>query len=302
MNFHYTNSNVEKGRTFMWMFSMQNTSDYNATHVVSNPGTITLGGVQYKPNYYSTPVNLDGYWSLRTHLSYGFPIGFLKSNFNVMAGVSYSLTPSMLGGEVDADGFITGGKRNDTSNIGYDFNTVLGSNISENVDFTLSWNGTYNEATNSLGESGSKNRYFNHRAQGNMKFVFPLGFTFTGSVAYTQYIGFTNDYDDSYLLCNAWIGKKIFKNKRGEIMFGVNDLLNRNKAFARTTGSGWTQNATNSVIGRYYMVQFTYNLRRFGKKGSKNISDYDGVVQSGPRRMGPGGPGGPPPGIFHGPR
>lgn len=51
VNFHYINSNVEKGRTFMWMFSMQNTSDYNATHVVSNPGTITLGGVQYKPNY-----------------------------------------------------------------------------------------------------------------------------------------------------------------------------------------------------------------------------------------------------------
>jgi len=49
-------------------------------------------------------------------------------------------------------------------------------------------------------------------------------------------------------------------------------------------------------------VQFTYNLRRFGKKGSKNISDYDGAVQSGPRRMGPGGPGGPPPGVFHGPR
>ena len=84
--------------------------------------------------------------------------------------------------------------------------------------------------------------------------------------------------------------------------FALVDLLNRNKAFARTTGSGWTQNATNSVIGRYYMVQFTYNLRRFGKKGSKNISDYDGAVQSGPRRMGPGGPGGPPPGIFHGPR
>ena len=130
---------------------------------------------------------------------------------------------------------------------------VLGSNISENVDFTLSWAGTYNEATNSLGESGSKNRYFNHTAQGNMKFVFPLGFTFTGSVAYTQYIGFTNDYDDSYLLCNAWIGKKVFKNKRGEIMVGVNDIFNQNKAFARSTGSGWTQNSTNSVIGRYYI-------------------------------------------------
>ena len=287
----------------MWMFSMQNTSDYNANHLVSNPGTITLGGEQYTPNYYSTPVNLDGYWNLCTHLSYGFPIGFLKSNFNVMAGVNFTKTPSMLGGTVDSDGFITGGERNDTKNIGYDFRTVLGSNISENVDFTLSWAGTYNEATNSLGESGSKNRYFNHTAQGNMKFVFPLGFTFTGSVAYTQYIGFTNDYDDSYLLCNAWIGKKVFKNKRGEIMVGVNDIFNQNKAFARSTGSGWTQNSTNSVIGRYYMVQFTYNLRRFGKKGSKNIKDYDGMAQpSGSRRMGPGGPGGPPPGMFHGPR
>ena len=29
-----------------------------------------------------------------------------------------------------------------------------------------------------------------------MKYVLPLGFTFTGSVADSQYIGFTNDYDD----------------------------------------------------------------------------------------------------------
>ena len=52
-----------------------------------------------------------------------------------MAGVNFTKTPSMLGGTVDSDGFITGGERNDTKNIGYDFRTVLGSNISENVDF-----------------------------------------------------------------------------------------------------------------------------------------------------------------------
>lgn len=81
-------------------------------------------------------------------------------------------------------------------------------------------------------------------------------------------------------------------------MFGVNDIFNQNKSFVRTTGSGWTQNATNSVIGRYFMVQFTFNLRRFGKKGSTNIKDYDGVDSGSRRRgmMGPG-PGGPPPGF-----
>ncbi len=302
VNFHYTNSNVEKGRTFMWMFSMNTTLDYTASHLVQRPGDIVIDGESDSPNFYSTTTNLDGYWQLRTHLSYGLPIGFLKSNFNVMAGVIYTKTPSMLGGTVDsATGLITGGERNDTKNMGYDFRAVLGSNISENVDFTLSWNGTYNEATNSLNSDNSKNRYFNHTAQGNLKVVFPLGFTFTASAAYSQYIGFTNDYSEDYLLCNAWLGKKVFRNKRGEVMIGVNDLLNQNRAFSRTTGSGYTQNSTNSVIGRYYMVQFTYNLRRFGKKGSRNLKDYGVEQQSGSqRRMGPGGPGGPPPGGFHG--
>lgn len=298
VNFHYINSNVEKGRTFMWMFSLQATSDYNATHLVQSPGAMEIGGETYTPNYYSTQVNLDGYRQLRTHISYGLPVGWLKSNFNVMAGVTYTQTPSMLGGVVDpVTGMISGGDRNDSKNMGYDFRAVLGSNISENVDFTLSWNGTYNEATNSLSATATKNRYFNHSARGDLKIVFPLGFTFTASAAYTQYVGFTNDYEDSYLLCNAYIGKKVFRNQRGEVMIGVNDIFNQNRAFVRTTGSGWTQNAMNSVIGRYYMVQFTYNLRLFGKKGSRNIQDYDGVEQ--PRRR-PGAMPPPPPGF--GPR
>ena len=44
------------------------------------------------------------------------------------------------------------------------------------------------------------------------------------------------------------------------------------------------------------MVQFTYNLRRFGKKGSRNIRDYEGMDQPS-RRPGPGMP--PPPMHFH---
>lgn len=123
VNFHYTNSNVEKGRTFMWMFSMNTTLDYTAQHLVQSsrekPIELNIDGKPYSPNFYSTTENLDGYWQLRTHLSYGLPIGFLKSNFNVMAGVIYTKTPSMLGGTVDAaTGMISGGERNDTKNMG----------------------------------------------------------------------------------------------------------------------------------------------------------------------------------------
>ena len=276
VNFHYVRSNIEKGRTFMWMFSGQITQDYIGQKIYYNPETITIDGEEYNPLQYSTYENMNGSSSLRTHLSYGFPINPIKCNLNIMAGVSWTRTPSMINDQL-----------NITSNMGYDAMLSLGSNISENIDFTLQWNGAYNDARQSLAMRGNRNEYFNHSASGTLKWVFWKGFTLTAAVNYNQYIGFTNDYNEDYLICNIYLGKKLFKNKQGEVLVGVNDLLNENAAFARTVGSGYTQNSWNSVIGRYFTVQFNYNLRYFGKKGSQNIDDYDGMSQKGMRHFGP---------------
>ena len=268
VNFHYIRSNIEKGRTFMWMFSGNITQDYIGQSIVYNPETIIIDGQEYNPMQYSTYENMNGSSSLRTHLSYGFPISPIKCNLNVMVGYSWTRTPSKINNEL-----------NITSNMGYDAMVSLGSNISENIDFTIQWNGAYNDATQSLAGK-NKNQYFNHTASGTLKWVFRKGFTLTAAVNYNQYIGFTNDYNEDYLICNVYLGKKLFKNQ-AEILIGVNDLLNENAAFARTVGSGYTQNAWNSVVGRYYTIQFNYNLRYFGKKGSKDAADYGMDVKPG---------------------
>ena len=265
MNFHYTLSNIEKGQTFMWMFSGQYTQDYIGQSVSFNK-PIDYKGNTYTPLQYTTYENLEGYASLRTHVSYGLPIAPIKCNLNMMAGVSWTRTPSMIDD-----------KLNITSTMGYDAMLSLGSNISENIDFTLQWNGAYNEARQSLAKRGNLNQYFNHTASGTLKWVFWKGFTITAAVNYNQYIGFTDKYNEDYLICNVYLGKKLFKNQQGEVLIGVNDALNQNSAFARTVGSGYTQNAWNSVVGRYYTIQFNYNLRIFGKKGSTDISKYEGM-------------------------
>ena len=282
-NMHYNYTNLEKARTFMWMFSFQTTQDFLAQSMYTGnniPENI-INEVGARPIQYSTTENVDGYLDLRTHLNYGLPLNFMKCNLNLMGGVSYREEPSLINGE-----------KNIASNLGYNAHVVLGSNISENIDFTLSWGGGFNQANNSLSTQG-KNEYFNHNVEASFKAVFLKGFTFTASANYTQYIGYTNDYNDSYTLCNAYIGHKLFKNQLGEIMFGVNDIFNQNKAFSRSTGSGFTQNSWNSVIGRYFIAQFNYNLRFFGKKGSKNLADYGISDGKAPQGMGPmGGPGG----------
>ena len=145
------------------------------------------------------------------------------------------------------------------------------SNVGKNL-MTLA--GTYNQAWNTIGQT-AKNEYFNHSVNGSLKWVFLKRLTLTASASYVQYIGFTDKYNEDYVLCNLYLGCKVFKNKRGEIQVGVNDILNQNTAFTRSTGSGYTQNAWNSCIGRYVSVQFVYNLRHFGKKGSTKMSDYN---------------------------
>ncbi|MFR9524049.1 MAG: outer membrane beta-barrel protein [Rikenellaceae bacterium] len=264
---HFIRSNIEKGSTFMIMGGLENQQDYIGSHVVYYPEALEIDGETYSPIEYSMPVNLDDdYWSIRGMIEYGFPISFIKSNFNIRGGVNYQLTPSILGGTIQSDGSIEGGEYNNTESMTYSATAVLGSNISEKVDFTLSWNGEYSEAINSASSSDDTNTYLSQTASASMKFVLPFDFTFTGAATYKEYIGITNDYQDSYLVCNAFIGKKIFRNRRGELNIGVNDIFDQNTSFSRSVGSGYTTNTYNSVIGRYYSVQLVYNLRSFGNK------------------------------------
>ena len=291
--FHYNHTSLEKGRTFMWMMMFNKSKNtiassmYTGNSITDDMIPELIGS--NRPIQYSTYENVkNGTMNIGTNLSFGLPLNFMKCNFNISGGVHYSQSPSLVNGQV-----------NTASNIGYNARVVLGSNISENIDFTLSWHGGYNQAKNSLASRGGANEYFNHSATGTFKAVFLGGFTFTASANYVQNIGFTNKYNTDYTLVNAYIGRKVFKSRLGEVMVGVNDLLNQNTAFSRSTGSGFTQNSWNSVIGRYFTAQFNYNLRVFGKKGSRVLSDY-GIQEEGNRGRGNfGGPGRP--GGFGGP-
>ncbi len=288
IRFRYINSNITKGSTFMITLFGQKQDNYVATHLIYNPEPFNIAGELYENVVqYTTYANLDNYWKFRNILSYGVPLDFMKCNMNLSAGLTYDIIPSIYGGIVLDDGTVTSGVGSSgamqevlTYNVNemtYKAGVTLGSNISENIDFTLKWNGNYTEAANSVtadNTTPSKNVYFNQTASATMKFVFGGGFTFTGAATYKQYFGITDTYNIDYLVCNAYIGRKIFKGDRGEITIGVNDIFDQNTSFTRTVGNSYSQNVTNTAIGRYFSAQLTYNLRYFGKGASTNIGDY----------------------------
>ena len=144
---------------------------------------------------------------------------------------------------------------------------TLGSNISENVDFTVTWRGTYSYNDSSL--SDFNNQYFMHYVRGNIKAVLPLGFTITSSVDFTHFIVFTHNFNDMFTLWNISLGKKVL-NGLGEVELCVNDVLNQNTSFGRYVIANYSQLRYNTVLGRTYLAKFTYNLRSLGGQARRN--------------------------------
>ena len=86
-------------------------------------------------------------------------------------------------------------------------------------------------------------------------------------VVFVEQNGF-NDYienDEEYI--RDWV-------KRGGLFFFMHQSYERWAPYFLPDEVGYTQ-LIHRLIGRYFSVQFVYNLRHFGKRGSKQMSDYD---------------------------
>lgn len=115
--------------------------------------------------------------------------------------------------------------------------------------------------------------------------------------SYSKYRGVTDKFTEEFLLINASIGKKLFRNQRGEVSVRVYDLLDRNKGFSRNVTENYIENVTSNVLGRYVSLNFVYNLRVFTGNGKKkfNIPDGDRCrADTGEGACGPAAGGRPP--------
>ncbi|WP_092459364.1 hypothetical protein [Thermoflavifilum thermophilum] len=63
-----------------------------------------------------------------------------------------------------------------------------------------------------------------------------------------------------------YAGSGFFSNRQGSLEFTVFDLLNQNANVQRVISKTYIQDTRNSVLHRYFMVKFVYDLREAGQK------------------------------------
>ena len=265
----YIRTSPERGRTFT--VSAEATLSPNTItdslvidtpdFVIDDEGTLLGEG-----NQFTKPVNLPGYWSLRASVNYGMPVRWLRSNLNFRAGVSTGRIPSIINGE-----------RNELSNSSYNAGVVLGSNISESVDFRVSYTGRYNVSKSTSHVRTLDNTYFSQTARAEATFVAWKRLVVRANADYNYYKGITDTFLEERLICNALLGVKLFRNRLGEVSVGVNDLLDQNGTTFRRTVTGTTlRNVTNLGVGRYVSLQLTYNLRLYRRQSNAVMDALQG--------------------------
>ena len=245
----------DRAQSTLLFFFATYTKDYiGNTTLVALRDSLLPGGIRLSQGSQLTaPVNLDGYWNVRSLCTYGFPVDFLESNLNLNGSITYTRTPGLINGDLNTANVYT-------LSPGF----VLGSNISENLDFTLSYTANFNTSRNTT-QAQLDNTYFNHTAGFKFNWIFWQGFDIKSDFSNILYNDQTGTLNQNYALWNLSIGKKIFSNQRGEILVSVYDLLNQNRSVNRTVTETYVEDATTAVLNRYYMLTFSYNVRQFSE-------------------------------------
>src|SRR5690606_22844702 len=109
------------------------------------------GIVVKKGAQFVKPINMNGYKNINAYFNYSIPINWIKSNINLNAGLSYSDQPGLINN-----------LRTQTTATSYRGGLVWASNISEYIDFNLSYAANFNNSVSTANDRN--NRYVNQEA------------------------------------------------------------------------------------------------------------------------------------------
>ncbi|MGA7721434.1 MAG: TonB-dependent receptor [Ignavibacteriaceae bacterium] len=252
LTLRYIQTNNEHSNSFFVFFNATAIHDYIGNKTIIAERDTTVDNVTLNPGTkLSITENLNGYVKFNSYLTYGFPINFIKSNLNLNLNVAYSRVPGIID---NLDNFANSG----TYVLGF----VLGSNISDKVDFTLSTSNSYNHVTNSS-TMGTNNNYYMQNSAFNFYWRFWAGFVIQNELT-DQYNGdVSSPIRKNTLIWNMSMGVKFLKNDNGELRISANDLLDQNVSIQHNITDSYTEDVRTNVLGRYFLLSFIYSVRIF---------------------------------------
>jgi Outer membrane protein beta-barrel family len=274
----YAYTNTKTSNSFFIGFFVQTANDYitNATFIPTTDSTIQNGIELRKGTQLTKPLNLNGYRSARSFATYSMPLKFIKTTLNLNAGFSYQRLP----GQINSTAILT-------NNAVYNTGFSLASNISEYIDYNISYAANFSQTNSSI--TGANN-FVNQVAGLQVNLLSKKGWFVQNDVSYQTNTGLSAGFNQKFGIWNAAIGRKFLKKNAGELKLSVFDLLKQNQSVNRTIDARFIEDAQSVVLQQYFMLTFTYSLKNFGKaKPSSRPDNKEEINRMAHPRGGPNG-------------
>ncbi len=270
----FSNTNTEKASVFYVYLNGSFSDNYivNSTITAQNDIPLSEDFILNRGSQLIKPVNLSGYYSLRSFVTYGVPFSLIKSNFNINTGFSITRQPGLIN-ELE----------NFANNSRYNLGLVISSNISENVDFTLSSQSNYNIVKNTVNTQLDDN-FYNHTGQATLTCILGKRIVFRTDASNLLYSGLGEEFNQNYWLWNASLGVKVFKDNMGEIKLSAFDILKQNQSISRNVTEYYYEDVQSTVLQRFLMLSFSYKIKHFGTAPAPRTQSGEGRFPMGPPR------------------
>jgi hypothetical protein len=257
-NMHYAAPNPEKNRMFFSMLSLSYTHNYiGSSNFIAQSDTMLYGVALTQGTQISRPLNFSNRITTMAYTTIGLPLKALKSNLNFNISANYNRTPGLINDELNYSHTPRGS-----------LGLTLSSNISSKLDFTLSSNSSLNATLNSLNER-LNSQFFNQNSKLRLYWNPWKSLVLRTEASHQYFSGLNDGFSQNFLLWNASIASKIFKNQQGEISLLVFDILGQNNSVARNFSETFIETNITTVLQRYIMVQFAYRFKP--KKGDISL-------------------------------
>jgi hypothetical protein len=93
----------------------------------------------------------------------------------------------------------------------------------------------------------------------------------------------------SRFIWNAYATYKVLPKKNLDLKFSINDILNQNRGYERTTTNNYNTERNFLTLGRYWMVGFVYNFKHGAMAETKGKPGKMPQMNGRPPRTGGGG-------------
>jgi hypothetical protein len=262
-NVNYNSFNVSTYKYISAALKFDNTYD----KIVNSITNIGLG------KQLIVPVNMNGAFDASSFVTLGFPLRnkMKGSSINFNNSVAFTRDVSQVEKE-----------KNTTNSL------VITQTAGMNFDLKDKWilglNGSvaYNSVNYSINDPTNQSpntKYFSQNYTADLSYTSTRGTVFSTDFDYYISSGRAEGFNQALPLWNASIAQLLFKKKNGELKLAVHDILNQNQSITRSVTQNYILDTKTTVLKRYFMLSFTYNLNKGGAPQKRNMPQMPRQIQ-----------------------